>query len=162
VGVGANPLVEKKEDLPGFLLEDSRLEDLPAILEIERNSFSRPWTRASFERELELPFSTTVVVRQEHGAPPIAYACYWVIAGEVQVLNLAVHREQRRQGVGTALVQTLLREGKARGASSVSLEVARENAPAQRLYRSLGFEEVAVRRHYYGRDRDGLLLARPL
>jgi ribosomal-protein-alanine N-acetyltransferase len=134
------------------------VEDLQAILEIERASFPRPWTRAAFQREFELPFSWTVVLRRQPGAEPIAYACRWLIADEVQILNVAVHPEERRRGLGAALVRAVLWEGRGQGATSVYLEVARENSPGRQLYRSLGFSEVMVRPHYYGRDRDALLL----
>jgi ribosomal-protein-alanine N-acetyltransferase len=69
--------------------------------------------------------------------------------GEAWVQNLAVRRDRQRCGLGRELLRDLLAEAERRGARKVLLEVAADNAPAQKLYSLAGFEPVGVRRGYY-------------
>ena len=80
---------------------------------------------------------------------------------EAWVQNVAVRRDAQRRGIGTTLVTWLLDEARAWGARSVLLEVAVDNAPAQRLYARYGFEPVAVRKGYYQpSNTDALVMLR--
>jgi GNAT superfamily N-acetyltransferase len=60
----------------------------------------------------------------------------WILA------NVAVYPEYRRRGIGRALVEACVALARSRGAKAINLEVDRSNLPAQRIYRSLGFETV--------------------
>ncbi len=133
--------------------------DLDEVLDIERRSFPEPWSRGMFLHELKLPFSTTILGRAAD--PPhelLGYVCWWLIGDEVQILNIAVHPQHRRQGIGSALVQLVMREVEARAIRTVTLEVRRGNEAAIALYRDLGFSETGARRNYYGRGDDALLM----
>ena len=84
-----------------------------------------------------------------------------VVAGEAELLTLAVDPGARRQGIGRALVAGFLAEAKARGAESAFLEVAEGNAAARALYEGQGFSETGRRRGYYrgaGRVEDAILM----
>ncbi|NEN04444.1 GNAT family N-acetyltransferase [Diaminobutyricibacter tongyongensis] len=70
--------------------------------------------------------------------------------GDIQ--TIAVAPGARRQGLGRALMLTLLGEARRRGITAVFLEVRADNPGAQALYRMLGFEEIGVRPHYYQPD----------
>lgn len=135
-------------------------EDLPQVLAIERESFATPWSAALFLQELHLPFSRIVVIRsaREAGSPIVGYLCRWFVADEMHILNVAVHPGRRRAGIGALLMHEALREARERRAEAVTLEVRRSNAWARRLYASLGFDEVGVRRNYYGRGEDALIM----
>ena len=137
-----------------------RAEDLRQILEIERGSFDNPWSGALFLQELRIPFSRIVVIRagDDPNGTVLGYLCRWFVADEVHVLNVAVHPRHRRQGIANVLMAEALREARARNAEAVTLEVRRSNAGARRLYATLAFEEVGVRRNYYGRGEDALIM----
>ena len=79
----------------------------------------------------------------------IGYAGLAVGKGEALINNIAVRREEQRHGVGRALLERLLDEARRQQASQVLLEVAAENAPAQKLYAGYGFEVIGVRKGYY-------------
>jgi ribosomal-protein-alanine N-acetyltransferase len=143
-----------------WALSEMRVQDLPQVLEIERGCFGNPWTSALFLQELRIPFSRIVVIRPIDNVeePIVGYLCRWFVADEVHILNVAVHPAQRRRGIGGVLMREALREARERGAEAVTLEVRRSNAGARRLYEALHFEEVGVRRCYYGRDEDALIM----
>jgi len=141
--------------------------DLPRIIEIERLVFPAPWTIASFQRELTLPFSRIMVAlpaaSHQHGRDDdkgkiAGFLCRWLIADECHVLNLAVHPQSRRLGVGTALLTEAIAEARSTGACVVTLEVRRSNLAARQLYRKLEFEERRLRRHYYGPGEDAIIM----
>src|ERR1700724_2684520 len=137
-------------------IRDAIARDLPRIIEIERLAFPAPWTLASFERELPLPFSRIMLAIP--APPPSAsiagFLCRWLIADECHVLNIAVHPDSRRLGIGTVLLSEAISEAKSSGAGVVTLEVRRSNLAARQLYRKFEFEERRLRRHYYGPGED--------
>jgi [ribosomal protein S18]-alanine N-acetyltransferase len=144
-------------------IRDATYNDLPRVLDIERLSFSEPWSLASFRRELSLSFSRLMlaVTEETHDGGSsivVGYLCRWLVAGEYHILNIAVHPEFRRHGVGTALMAGAVGEGRARNASLMILEVRRSNLEARRLYRKFGFEERRLRRNYYGPGEDALVM----
>ena len=147
-------------ELPRAVLREMRREDLPAVLDIERRSFAQPWSRAFFEKELATPFARLVVVVE--GAVPrpqvIGYTCRWRVTDEVHLLNVAVHPERRGLGHGRALVAGVVGEAEAARARVVYLEVRAGNVVARRLYRTLGFRDLGVRRGYYGPGQDAIVM----
>lgn len=88
------------------------------------------------------------------------------VAGEAELLTLAVSPAWRRQGIGVRLVHRFLNEAKARATTTAFLEVAASNAPAIALYASTGFRPVGRRKAYYrgddGTKDDALILSRAL
>lgn len=137
-----------------------RVEDLDAVLEIERQSFPEPWTPGLFLHELKVPFSTTIVVHSpDAGDRLLGYVCWWVVGDEVHILNVAVCPERRQGGIGRALIELLIADGRAKGARTITLEVRRENHAAMALYESFGFTERGVRKNYYGRGYDAVIMS---
>ena len=66
--------------------------------------------------------------------------------GEAEILNLAVAPEYRRQGIARALMCAFLHGFR----GDVFLEVRGSNSSARELYKSLGFQELTLRKDYYG------------
>jgi len=71
------------------------------------------------------------------------------VAGEAEILTIAVQTKVARAGLGWRLMQAAMREAKLRGGESIFLEVDDGNAAALGLYGKLGFEKVGERRGYY-------------
>ena len=140
-----------------WILRDMVVEDLAQVVAIERVSFANPWTGPLFLQELQVAFSRIMVAHHPTG-PLAGYACRWVVADEVHLLNVAVDPRWRGRGLGAFLMRAVLREAEAREAEAVTLEVRRSNVAGRRLYESFGFEEVGSRPNYYGRGEDALIL----
>jgi ribosomal-protein-alanine N-acetyltransferase len=136
---------------------DMVADDLPEVVAIERASFPNPWTGPLFLQELQVGFSRTILARDASGAIA-GYVCRWLVADEIHVLNVAVDPCRRGHGLGTALMRQVLDEARRGRMSAVTLEVRRSNQAGRRLYETLGFVEIAVRRDYYGRGEDALVL----
>lgn len=80
------------------------------------------------------------------------------VAGEAEILTLAVDPARRRRGVGRLLLQAALAEAARRGASVLFLEVSEANAAARGLYARAGAAETGRRRRYYTDGSDALVL----
>ncbi|HSC88502.1 MAG TPA: ribosomal protein S18-alanine N-acetyltransferase [Polyangiaceae bacterium] len=93
---------------------------------------------------------------------PSGFALGWVVADELEVLDVAVHEAERRRGLGRSLVRALFEAAEARGARSAYLEVRASNTAAQALYVALGFVRDGERRGYYGDGEDAWLFRRML
>jgi ribosomal-protein-alanine N-acetyltransferase len=132
-----------------------------AILEIERSSFPTPWNRVMFSSEVDAPFSYLWTLVREGTC--IGYICFWLVAGEIHLLNLAIHRQERRKGWGRYLINAMIKAGRAKGAELAWLEVRPSNVAAQSLYQKTGFKETGRRPRYY-RDtkEDAIVMSRSL
>ncbi len=90
--------------------------------------------------------------------PLRGYICFWTVAGELQLINIAVHPGHRGAGVGRRLMQFLLQEARLREAEKVSLEVRPSNRAALGLYARLGFEVLYRRPRYYEPEGEDALV----
>ena len=88
----------------------------------------------------------------------VGYVGMWVILDEGHITNLAVDPAYRRKGIGRALLEHLITEGKKRGVRFLTLEVRSSNLVAQQLYRKLGFYEAGVRPGYYQDNQEDAII----
>ena len=102
----------------------------------------RPWTAAEFAGLLGSPLC--FVVLSEGG-----FALGRVVAGEAELLTIAVEPDRQGQGIGRRLMDLFLQEARQRGAEDLFLEVAADNGRAKALYARAGFVETGRRRGYY-------------
>jgi ribosomal-protein-alanine N-acetyltransferase len=135
--------------------------DLDAVLAIEVESFTSPWTREMYVAELEnVGVSFCYLARDESGQI-LAFCSFWRVLDELHINNLAVAPPYRRRGIGTKLLTYVLNEGARLGAHRATLEVRRSNEVARHLYDHLGFATAGVRRAYYTNPvEDALVLWR--
>lgn len=124
------------------------IADLPAVMAIERSSFSLPWSEGSFRSDLTTNPAASLIVAERDGRV-VGYVGIWKVLDEAHISTLAVAPETRGEGIGEALMQAAMRSAAAAGAVEMTLEVRDSNQPAQWLYRRLGFEVVGRRRRYY-------------
>jgi ribosomal-protein-alanine N-acetyltransferase len=134
--------------------------ELDEIVELERASFSDPWSRASFAGVLGQPAAFFAVARAGDSRLVAGDVVAWFVADEGEIANLAVREPTRRSGVGAALLDAALNEGRRRGATAIYLEVRDSNVAARALYASRQFEEAGRRRGYYRRPAEDAIVLR--
>ena len=122
---------------------------VPAIAALEQQLFSAPWDEASVRGELFNELSLWLVA-EENGSV-LGYIGSQTVLGESDMLNLAVHPDHRRKGIGRLLTESLCDALLKMGSHCITLEVRVSNEPAKQLYASLGFESVGRRPRYYSR-----------
>lgn len=128
-------------------IEPMTIEDIPQILEIERNSFSIPYSETMYRSELELDVAHLYVMRQEGRV--CGYLDFWLVEPEIHLITVAVHPGSRRKGVGSALLKFLVNYASKKSAESIALDVRVSNKAAISLYKKFGFKKVGLRKGYY-------------
>lgn len=134
------------------------LADLPAVLQIEATCYRSPWSEAQFRQELENPVARVELLTV--AGELAGYLCYWLIAGEMQILNVATAPAWQRHGVASRLLQQAFRCCRDAGLQEAWLEVRKGNRAAIALYTKLGFVITAERQGYYRDGEDALLMVR--
>ena len=135
--------------------------DIDAVVALEAASFTNPWTRESLVWELGNSDVTRVYLLRDDAGQVAAFCTCWVIFDELHINTLAVAPAARRQGLATTLLEHVLGEAVAAGATKATLEVRASNLAAINLYERLGFHVAARRPNYYTKpEEDGLILWR--
>jgi len=141
-----------------LIFAPAQLDDLPELLAIESASFSQPWSKGAFLSELKKRPTSLYLIRQESSPGILGYICFWVVADEIQMLNLAVHPDYRRQGFGRQLMAYLFLQAEEKGIERVLLDVRASNRAAITLYRLLGFNILYRRPGYYEPEGEDALV----
>ncbi|MCK5146781.1 ribosomal protein S18-alanine N-acetyltransferase [bacterium] len=128
--------------------------DLDEVLNIENDAFTEPWSRRSFEAELDKEYAICIVY--EHDSKIVAYLIAWKIEEELHIANIAVNKKSRREGIARKLLKNVF--SKYKSCHSTFLEVKRSNFSARQLYRDFGFKEMGVREKYYSVDGEDAIL----
>ncbi len=143
------------------MLRQATLDDLPALLALEHRAFDRPWPEGAFEQELTLPQAEVWMATD--GDQAIGYVDFWIVHGEVSLLNVAVDPGHRRQGLARRLLACMQSRAEEEDADAIFLEVRRGNDGARALYSSEGFEQIGIRKRYYSdTGEDALVLSKPV
>ncbi|MFC0503441.1 ribosomal protein S18-alanine N-acetyltransferase [Micromonospora costi] len=147
--------------MSGVRLGRFRWWHIDEVLPLEADLFgAEQWSPAMFWNELANGHYYRIAT-DDDGAV-VGYAGLTVAPpDEAWVQNIAVRRDAQRRGIGRLLLEDLLAEAVRLGARRTLLEVAADNAPAQRLYAMYGFEPVGIRRGYYQpSNTDALVMQR--
>jgi ribosomal-protein-alanine N-acetyltransferase len=145
---------------PDVRLRKMALSDLPAVMAIEHQAFSNPWSTEMVKKELTQDWSTVLIVEESTpaGWQLRAFAIFWLVADEVHVLNVATDQAVQRRGFGRQVMNAVLDTGKAQKCRMATLEVRRSNVAALALYTSLGFRAVGMRPSYYQDNREDAVI----
>lgn len=136
--------------------------DVPAVVAIERTSYTVPWSENTF-RGLLRRRDTELVVAAASDGTVVGYAVLWCVLDQAELGNVAVAAQWRSRGVGERLVTDMMRRAVQRSVNEVFLEVRPSNTVARRLYERLGFTMVGRRRNYYQQPvEDALVLRWPV
>lgn len=138
------------------------MERVDEVLEIEKVSFTDPWSREMFRSELEVGGGTYARMAEREGRL-VGYLLAVLIEDEAHLGNLAVHPSERRAGVGQKLLDDLLETARASGITRITLEVRRSNENARKFYLRNEFIDIAMRKNYYRNPHeDAIVMLRSL
>lgn len=134
-----------------------KLEHIDSVLVIDTLCFPTPWSRESFQKEIENnKFARYIIAKK--GDVVIGYAGMWLILDEGHITNIAVHPEYRGIGAGKLLLEALIEICRIESINSITLEVRKSNIVAQSLYKKYGFVEEGIRKEYYGDNREDAII----
>jgi len=133
------------------------IEDIPSVVEIEKESFATPWTAEVFEHEMTgNDYAHYVVAVYEEEV--IGHCGMWIVLDECHITNVAVRKHLRGNGIGEALMKEAIALCIKKKVRLMTLEVRMTNTTAQNLYRKLGFQDGGIRKNYYTDDHEDALV----
>lgn len=135
-------------------------KDVPKIAELEKECFADAWSKDLFSQSFSTPFFHGVLFENE--GEIVAYACQTVIFDDAEILNVAVKKEYRGQGLAKKMLGEMENQAKKLGASKSFLEVRVGNQAAIGLYRRFEYENLRVRKGYYEDGEDALIMCKQL
>lgn len=131
-------------------------EDVEAVSQIERETFSMPWSAEDFQEMIEADYAYYYVAETDG---EIAGCCgIRNLAGEGEITNVAVAKKFRSKGIGRKLMEYMLKEALLHGIGDCTLEVRAGNSTAIHLYESLGFHGEGVRPGFYEKPTEDALI----
>ncbi|HUP96313.1 MAG TPA: ribosomal protein S18-alanine N-acetyltransferase [Usitatibacter sp.] len=123
-----------------------RMADLPEVAHLEKTLYAFPWSLGNFRDSLTAGYDCWAVT---HGENVIGYAVLMVALDEAHLLNFAVSSEWQNQGIGRDFLKHMVEVARLAGCQIVYLEVRPSNLAARHLYKSMGFQQIAIRPEYY-------------
>ena len=133
-------------------------DHVPQVAYLETVCFHDPWSEKSIASELDNTLSLWLVAVE--GEEVIGYVGSQTVLGWTDMMNVVVHPDHRRKGVGEKLVTALEEALKKQESTCLTLEVRASNEPAKALYEKLGFAEVGRRKNYYRNPKEDALIMR--
>ena len=132
------------------------MEDIPAVHEVEVQSFSIPWSEKAFEESLG--YSHAIFLVAEWNGSIAGYGGIDQVFHEGDIINVAVAEKYRRMGVGKALMQGIISVAAERDIQDLTLEVRESNQAAIHLYSSFGFISAGIRKNFYEKPRENAVI----
>jgi ribosomal-protein-alanine N-acetyltransferase len=132
-------------------LDTGCADDLDSVMAIMTSAFDprfgEAWSRSQCAGILPLTGVSLTIAREPEG-PPLGFALARTVAGEAELLLLAVADGAQGSGIGTILLEAFVADGRTAGLGRLHLEV-RDGNRAVEFYRRNGFATVGRRREYY-------------
>ncbi|MGG4198479.1 ribosomal protein S18-alanine N-acetyltransferase [Peribacillus frigoritolerans] len=122
--------------------------DIDQVLNVEKQSFTLPWSREAFFNELNHNQYAVYMVIEDEGKIA-GYCGAWIVIDESHITNIAILPEYRGQKLGEALLRKMIEISISMGVVRITLEVRVSNAVAISLYEKLGFQKGGIRKNYY-------------
>jgi ribosomal-protein-alanine N-acetyltransferase len=135
-------------------ISNMTLEDFYQIEPVFITEFDDFWKPENLKSELE-NLNSKYIVAKENGLV-VGFAGIWFSVDDAHITNIVVRKSYRHKGIGNALLKVLIELGKAK--ESLTLEVNTQNEIAQKLYLKYGFENLGVRKKYYGGTQDAYIM----
>ncbi len=132
--------------IPQLSYRPMRATDLPLVARLEKELYAFPWSVGNFRDSLNAGYDCWTACQ---GEAVVGYAVLMVALDEAHLLNIAVDASWQHQGIGRAFLGHMIAVARRANCGIVYLEVRPSNVAARHLYRSMGFQQIAIRPSYY-------------
>ena len=139
-----------------FEIRYARAEDIGEIEALERDNAQNPWHAAMFEAELRNKFAHLLCAVKNDKI--VGLCDIHIVYEDAHINDICVAKEQRREGIATALTESACRLAASNGCAAVTLEVRAGNGPARCFYDSLDFKEISRKRAFYTDPADDAIV----
>lgn len=135
-------------------IREAVLEDLPQLLKIESEANPTPWSEQSLRSEIEGKNNVWVLTDDETDERVFAFLVFSITGEDSHLLEIAVHSDYRRKGIGRFLLQRMVSYVMKQDVESIYLEVRSNNSTAIEFYQNHGFVTVHKKLNYYSDGAD--------
>ena len=144
-----------------MLIRSMTINDLEEVVKIEKDLYKTPWNEKQYRYELEEnEFSYVFIL--EHDNVIVGYYGFWVMFEDCDITKVSIRKEFQGMKLSNILMEDCFVRVKALGCNKINLEVRTTNERAINLYKKHGFEDVIIRKNYYGKNEDALILSKVL
>ena len=133
------------------------IKDLEEIAPILLSDFDDFWTISTLALEINNPNTIYIVAKLNDEI--VGFAGIWQILDEIHLNNIVVKKSKRNLGIGTYLLNSLIKLSTKKNATVLTLEVNQDNYSAIHLYEKFGFKVVGCRKNYYPNQKDAILMS---
>jgi ribosomal-protein-alanine N-acetyltransferase len=136
-------------------------DDIDEVHALEQSVFPHPWSRGNFVDSLASGYDAWVL-REPHEGPLAGYFLVMYAVDEAHLLDVAVSGERQGRGLGRYLLDRIAARARAKGMSSILLEVRPSNGRALQVYERYGYTQIGRRKGYYpaheGQREDAIVM----
>ena len=147
------PQAQRQLEGKNMVIENMNITD---IENLDISDFDDFWNMDILKEELTSETSQFFCAKYENKI--VGFAGIKIIIDEADIMNIAVKKDYRRQGIATLLLNHILNICKEKEINTIHLEVNEENFSAISLYQKLGFKECGRRKQYYDNTYDAILM----
>lgn len=140
-----------------FEIKSVEKSDVEFIEKLENEYFSQCFEQKTLEQYIENPLGIFLKATENNGEI-LGYICGRSVCETAEIDRVAVDKNFRKLGIGSALVMEFENEAKQRNATEILLEVRASNIPAISTYNSQKFEQLSVRKKYYSNPTEDAII----
>lgn len=137
------------ENLEIIKMDESHIEKIALI---EKQNFSKPWSKQSLKEELTNNTAYFLVAKNKTNV--YGYIGMHIIKDEAYIANIAIDKAYQNKKIGTKLLNYVLKFGKENNLNFITLEVRTSNLIARKFYKSMGFKQVGIRKNFYNDPKE--------
>ena len=142
-----------------MIVRELNVNDLEEIVLMEKELYKTPWNLNQFKYELEENEFSYMYVLENDGVI-IGYYGFWVMFDEVDITKVSIRKEFQGMKLSNILMEDCFVRVSSLDCVKINLEVRVDNLKAINLYKKHGFSEVCVRKDYYGKNEDALMMSK--
>lgn len=139
-------------------IKEMKVADLDFIAENLERDYDDFWNYNLLKRDLESNISHYVCAKQD--GIVVGFGGIWTIVDTVHIANIVVKKDMRKMGIGSSILQELIKICKVLNMKEITLEVNEHNKAAINLYKKFGFEQVGLRKKYYSNTDNALIMTK--
>ena len=141
-------------------IEEMNLKDLDLISNQLESEYDDFWNYNMFKSELENKNSKLIVAKENSSI--LGFAGIWFVIDVAHITNIVVKKDLRKKGIGTALLNEIIKQCKEKNINEITLEVNEKNIAAINLYKKNGFENVGLRKKYYRTGDSAIIMTKAI
>ena len=144
-----------------MIVRSMAVNDLDEIVKIEKDLYKVPWNEKQYKYELEEnEFSYLFVL--EHEETIVGYYGFWILFEDCDITKVSIRREFQGMKLSNVLMEDCFNRVKSLGCNKINLEVRVDNIKAINLYKKHGFKDIYIRKDYYAKGEDALILSKTI